>query len=1152
MENRSLLTATLPVPPTNALFPQQWNLQNTGQGGGTAGADINVLPVWSQGDFGQGVTIGVVDSGVYHAHPDLTDNYRPDLSFNFFNNQPDPTPPLGPLLEPFTTGAQAGEDSHGTEVAGIIAASGNDPNGTVGVAPAAQFGAQRVITFDTQGNLVQGGDSQIASALTFQNQKIDVYNNSYGQIPQGGPESGSLGSPDPLTLAAMKTDATTGRGGLGNVIVFAAGNGGNKIGFQNTNDEEETASPYAITVSAVDDNGQLAKFSATGASVLVTAPGGSDGAGASDENGMATTSVLAVPDSTGKLQYQATYDPDGPLGMNGTSAATPNVSGVVALMLSANPKLSYRDVQQILAESATMNDPTNTGWFTNGEGYTSDGAIVPVDSAGNYAGTSPLPAGVTVAPFHVNDSYGFGEVNAAAAVNLARGWTPLQGETTLSSGPITLPAGSNAIPDGVAQGINSQVTFTGGLHVEHAEVVLNITHPQRGDIEVILTSPDGTRSVLQATRSFKTATGDTTFDFNLATGTVGANYNNWATSTVQDWGQSSAGTWTLNVADRDANGKAGTLNSWTLNLYGTQDYAPIAQDVTLSTGQNTPASVNLLSHAYDTDGTFTIAPGSLTIVSQPADGSVAVNAQTGQVTYTPNIFFSGIDSFTYLVKDTNGVASRTATVTINVNHVNQAPVANNDTASTTYATPVAINVLANDTDSTGTLVPSTVTIVNQPNFGTATVNRTTGIVTYTPGPNFTVSDSFTYTVGDSNGLTSNQATVTISLTQPAPVANNVAQPAADENVTQQVNVLAEVTGSANPSSVTVITPPQFGITSVDPVTGTISYTPAANFFGSDSFTFAVRNFQGTLSNTATVFLTVLPQGMPLALNHEFVLVPGAPVVTGIRALDNPTGTSTLTAQLVTRAALGTVLLNPDGSFVYNQGPAFHGLDQFAYEVSNGVALSNVASIRLVSPNFHFVEKLYQSVLNRAAADADLLGWTARLDAGETRSQVTTSFLSSAEYQSDLINGVYERLLHRPADVGGLSFWLGEMQFGVPIETIMIAIASSPEYLALHGNTTQGQIAGFYQDFLGRSGSQADILYWAGQVSAGTPPSSIAASFLSSNEYRSSLITGYYVSYLGHTPDLGGLRYWTSYLAAGLPRTAVQTGILASAEYFDQS
>jgi subtilisin family serine protease/subtilisin-like proprotein convertase family protein len=1189
LEERRLLTLTPYTPPTNdPLFNEEWNLNNTGQVGGTPGADINVLPAWQEGYTGQGVIVGVVDSGVYYAHPDLAANYNASLSYDYFENIPNAEPPLGPLLEPFATGAQAGEDSHGTEVAGIIAGNGADGTGSVGVAPNATIASERLVTFDPTGNLVQGGDPQEYEALTAHNQQIGIYSNSWGAIPQqpatapGEPEPGGLFENDSLTTedavsAMQQGDAgitptgqqvTPGRGGLGNIYVFAAGNSNfsselaqtfgpayAQYALGNTNDEAETASRFAIAVAALGPAGQEALYSDPGASILVSAPGGYDGAGAADENGIPSSSVLAVPDSTAPsgLTYEATYDDDGTFGMNGTSAATPAVSGTVALMLQANPNLSWRDVQEILAETATENDPTDPGWTGNGYGFTSDGAIVPVNSSGVYDGTTPLPADVTVTPFHINNKYGFGEVNAAAAVNLAQNCTPLQAESELNSGVVNV---NRAIPAGVATGVSSSVTFTGGLHVEHVEVDLNITDPHQGNIQVTLTSPNGTTSVLQASRDFQANGADFVFDGTLnAAGTAvtpTANYTNWATSSVRDWGQSSAGTWTVTVADLDSAEAGATFGNFTLKLYGTSDYAPIAQDATTSTQQNTPVSLNLLSHTYDTDGTYAIAPGSLTIVSQPADGSLSLNAQTGQVTYTPNIFFSGIDSFTYLVKDTNGVASRTATVTINVNHVSQAPVAGNVTASTTYGTPVAIDVLADDTDATGTLTPSTVTIVSQPSFGTATVNRSTGVITYTPGPDFTTGDSFTYTVGDSNGLTSNQGTVTIALTQPAPVANNVDQPAADENVTQQVNVLAEVTGSADPSSVTVISQPQFGTTSVDPVTGIISYTPEANFFGSDSFTFALRNFQGALSNTATVLLTVLPQGAPVALNHEFVLVPGVSVITGIRALDNPAGTSALTAQLVTQATYGTVALNSDGSFTYVQGPGFQGLDQFTYEVSNGTAVSNVATINLVSPNFNFAERLYQSVLNRTASNADLLGWTQRLNAGETRDQVAMSFLNSAEYQSDLINSVYEQLLKRPADAGGLIFWLGEMQAGVPIETIMISIASSPEYIALHGGTTQGQIAGFYQDLLGRTASQSDILYWANRIGSGTSPASVAASFLASNEYRTDLVTGYYVNYLGHTPDSAGLNYWTSYLAAGLPRTAVQAGILSSGEYFEQS
>lgn len=1224
LENRSLLAAGAPfVPPTNdPLYNEEWNLNNTGQVGGTPGADVNVLPVWAQGYTGQGVTVGVVDSGVYYPHPDLAANYNPSLSYDYFENIPNAEPPLGPLLEPFAPGAQAGEDSHGTEVAGIIAGTGANGTGTVGEAPNATIASERFVTFDPYGNLVEGGDTQEFAALTAHNQQIDVYNNSWGSIPQqfptvtGQPTPGVITGNDSYTtqdgVAAMQqSDAgitpagakvTPARGGLGNIYVFAAGNSnfstemGQIFGphyaqyaIGNSNDEAETASRFATVVAALDQSGQEALYSDPGASVLVSAPGGKDGAGAADENGIPSSSVIAVADNTqpSGLAYEATYDDNGTFGMNGTSAATPAVSGVVALMLQANPNLSWRDVQEIMAETATKNDPTDPGWTDgtpssmggNGFGFTSDGAIVPVNTSGNYDGTTPLPAGVTVTPFHINNKYGFGEVNAAAAVDLAKNWTPLQPETSLSSGVVTV---NQAIPDGVATGVQVPVTFTSNLHVEHVEVDLNTTGSSsvatsgvRGDIQVTLTSPNGTVSVLQAARDFQFNGTDYTFDATLdptngkvATISSGGlslavpndNYTNWATSSVRDWGQSATGTWIVTVSDMDANGNTSTFNNFTLKLYGTPDYAPIAQDATLSTAQNTPVAINLVqNYTYDTDGTYSIPQNALNIISQPAHGTLSINPQTGQVVYTPNPGFSGVDTFTYTVHDNNvsvtnpnGVSSRVATVTINTAHVNLAPVANNDVTSTTYGSPVSINVLANDTDSTGTIVPSSVTIVSQPSFGTATVNHTTGAILYTPGPNFSSGDSFTYDVTDSNGLTSNVATVTINLTQPAPVAGDVTAPAAPENVTQQINVLASVTGSADPTTVTVLSQPLHGTAVVDPITGTISYTPQPNFFGSDSFTYDVKNFQGAASNTALVALTVLSQGVPVALSHEFVLVPGAPVITALRALDNPAGTSTLTAQLVSQASLGVVTLNADGSFAYSPGPNFRGLDQFTYLVNNGTANSNVAAIRLVSPNFHYVEKLYQSVLNRTASDADLLNWTTALNSGMSRAQLAQIFLNSAEYQSDQINNVYQQLLGRPADFGGLNFWLSEMQAGLSIETIIVAIASSPEYRARNGNTTQGQIAGFYHDLLGRAASASDIAYWSSQIAAGMSPATVATVFVTSSEYQNDLITGYYVSYLGHTPDAGGLNYWRSLLAAGLPRTTVQAGILASGEYFNQA
>lgn len=1186
LEGRLLLTTLTPFVPAanNPYFAQQWNLNNTGQVGGIPGADINVLPAWQQGYTGTGVTVSVVDSGVYYQHPDLAANYNPALSYNYFENTPNAQPPLGPNLLPLAPGAQFGTESHGTEVAGIIAGTGANGTGTLGVAPNATIASARLIASDPTGNLVPAGDAQDYAALLSmisgapRNQQVDIYSNGWGPIPSLQATAGSIVGNNSLTaqdaVSAMQqgdagitptgSQVLPGRGGLGNVYVFAAGDNNfssqlaQQFGPQyaqytlgNTNDAAETASRFAATVAALGPAGQQALYSNPGASILVSAPGGYDVVGAADENGLPTSSVIAVPDSTSPsgYDYQTTYTDNGPYGMNGTAAAAANVSGVVALMLQANPKLSWRDVQEILAESATENDPTDPGWTGNGAGFTSDGAIVPVNTAGAYIGSAPLPAGVTVTPFHVNGKYGFGEVNATAAVNLAKTWTPLQPETSVPRlVNFTTPV---AIPDGVASGVSTAVTFTSGMHVEHAQLVLNTTGGQRGDLQVTLTSPNGTTSILQAARNFQANGVDNIFDFDApgtAAAKAGVSYTNWSMTSTRDWGQSSAGTWTVTVADLDANGKASTLNNFTLTLYGTQDYAPIAQDFSVPASQGQATAINVLAHTYDTDGTNTILPGSVTIDSQPTGGTVSVTP-AGQVIYTPAPGFHGLDTFTYQVSDNTGVASRVATVTVNVGQVITAPVANNIQVSTTIGTPISVSLLANVTDNSGTIAPTNITIVNQPNFGTVTVNPNTGVATYTPGPNFINNDTFTYQVTDSNNLTSNVATVTVNLSEATPVAASFSQPPANENVTQQVNILAYVSGSSSPSGVSIVTPPAHGTTVVDPVTGVVNYTPAVNFFGSDSFNYAVANTQGALSNAATVTLTVLPQGVPIALSHEFVLAPDGTVMNGIKALDNPTNSGNLTATLVTQGQFGTVTLNSDGTFTYSRGPNFQGIDTFTYTVNNGQNTSTVGSIRLVTPNVHFIENLYHFVLNRTGADAELTAWAAAMRSGMSQSQVAAAVAASPEALGIFIRNGYQQLLGRPADAGGFNYWLAQMRGGMAMEQFLDDLAGSPEYYARHGSTVQGLVTAYYHDFLNRDPSANDLSYWSGQLVSGVSSYQVAMAFLTSAEYRNDYVISLYQTYYGSPISAGAATNFIQSLLPNVSRYSIEVAALSTQQFY---
>jgi hypothetical protein len=222
----------------------------------------------------------------------------------------------------------------------------------------------------------------------------------------------------------------------------------------------------------------------------------------------------------------------------------------------------------------------------------------------------------------------------------------------------------------------------------------------------------------------------------------------------------------------------------TINVTGSGNQAPIANDDIASTLTNQPVIINVTANDSDPDGTLNL--GSVTIVTGPTNGSVTINTSTGAITYTPNPGYTGTDVFTYSICDNaTPPLCDDATVTINVTgSSNQAPIANNDAASTTENQPVVINVTANDSDPDGTLNLSSITITSGPTNGTVTINTTTGAITYTPNPGYAGNDVFTYSICDNaTPPLCDNATVTITITS----SNNVAPIANDDNTTILIN-----------------------------------------------------------------------------------------------------------------------------------------------------------------------------------------------------------------------------------------------------------------------------------------------------------------------------------------------------------------------------
>jgi hypothetical protein len=187
---------------------------------------------------------------------------------------------------------------------------------------------------------------------------------------------------------------------------------------------------------------------------------------------------------------------------------------------------------------------------------------------------------------------------------------------------------------------------------------------------------------------------------------------------------------------------------------------PVANDDTATTNEDTGVDVAVLANDTDPDGDAL----SVVSVSDPPHGTAVKNAN-GSVHYTPDTNYHGADSFTYVVSDGAG-GSDTGAVSVTVSSVNDAPVAANDSASTTAGVPVTISVLANDTDGDGDTLG--VGSVSDPPHGTA-VKNANGTITYTPDAGYTGPDAFGYAATDGSA-SSNVATVSITV-NPAPPPN---------------------------------------------------------------------------------------------------------------------------------------------------------------------------------------------------------------------------------------------------------------------------------------------------------------------------------------------------------------------------------------------
>ena len=383
------------------------------------GEDINVEPVWAEGNFGQDINIVVVDSGIQSDHEDLTGAVDLEKSADQLG---------GPLYD--------SDFPHGTIITGPIAARHNS-HGIRGIAPQANIFSYRTHL---------RAYTEYGSRLNHQLADAAVSNNSWS--------THLLGGPFPIRYIIEEhiiKGITEGFGGKGTSYVFAIG------GHVNSNYNEMETFYAVIPVCGLPDYGMIPR---------------DHGVPQTNKWGYGANLWVCAHHTAYTTDVNDTY-----ASYTGTSLSAAIVSGVVALVRSQNRDLTWRDVKLILAGSARQNDPYHPDWHTDALQYRSESQR-----------------------YSYNPNYGFGIVDAKAAVDLAKTWTNLPEMTTATVSSGTL---NRYIPDPAEDTnpvvLEQSLTITDDqastpLFIEHVEIMAQINHDRYRDLDIELESPSGTIS----------------------------------------------------------------------------------------------------------------------------------------------------------------------------------------------------------------------------------------------------------------------------------------------------------------------------------------------------------------------------------------------------------------------------------------------------------------------------------------------------------------------------------------------------------------------------------------------------------------------------------------------------------------------------------
>ena len=451
-------------------FPKQWYLYEDYN---------NVTGAWKQGVSGQGIVVTILDDGIERTHPDLMVNYEPKASTDLNDNDDDPMPRYD----------ITNENKHGTRCAGEVSSAADNEVCGVGAAYHSRIGGIRMLDGDVT-------DAIEAMAIGYNQDFIDIYSASWGPDDDGRTVDG----PGSLTVTAFTKGIQSGRDGRGSIFVWASGNGG--ISQDNCNCDGYTNSIWTLSIGSTSENGFKPWYAEECSSTLAV----------TYSSGSGNEKQILSTDLHSKCTERHT----------GTSAAAPLAAGIFALVLQANPLLTWRDLQHLVVKTAKPRNLQHPEWVNNGAG------------------------------FNVSHKFGFGVIDAGGLVELATLWNNVPDQEVCES---ELQSKDKEVGNSKEEEFKISFDGCGGkiIFLEHVQCVVTIHADRRGDIGLELTSPSGTVSSLLTYRKYDRST---------------KGFNKWPFLNVHNWGENPKGTWILKIKNNGV--EKMRIVSWQLVFYGTK------------------------------------------------------------------------------------------------------------------------------------------------------------------------------------------------------------------------------------------------------------------------------------------------------------------------------------------------------------------------------------------------------------------------------------------------------------------------------------------------------------------------------------------------------------------------------------------------------